>query len=844
MLIFMKGRDCTPQNATTFEFVSRQYIEGSPDITFSYRVLFSDGEPLTFSETITLTDSQWATKLPIDFKEALLEDLHLVLGISYYKLFCPPAFELNSIFLTPDQVTFWNTLYTKGLGEFLYRNNLSASIVPSFSAHDVSVRIATSLPTKARSLLVGVGGGKDSIVALELLKKYDRTGFVVATGKENTIAQNVTDIAGIGLQSMSRTLDPKLIAGVAGSYNGHVPISAVYAFLGVLEAALGGHAYIVVSNEYSSNFGNLLHEGTEVNHQWSKSTEFETLFQNYVRSQLTPSITYFSLMRPFYELRIVKLFTQLGTQYFEVFSSCNRNFAHVHEGGTSRWCGECPKCAFAFLMLSAFLSKEAVLHIFKKDLFEDKTLLPLFRDILGWGTLKPFDCVGTFDESRVALSMAREQWSDSYIVSELAPALTDTVLSKEVFKAQKAATIPSQFRLLGMDSVLILGYGKEGQASESYIKNRFPELTIGIADQKDGGDYLEEQHNYDVVVKTPVIPSEKVVGQSVTATQLFFNEVGREHIIGVTGSKGKSTTATLIYLMLKKAGKAVRLVGNIGVPALESILETPAKKDEIFVFELSSYQLEDLDVSPHVAVVTSLFPEHLDHHGSLEAYYKAKQTVTAFQTDADIFVYSPEFPLLVKWAEQSQAIKVPLSPLPFEIVNTSLKGAHNQSNAVLACSVAQLYEVTMQDVQATVDSFEGLPHRLMHVGTYTGIEFYDDSISTTPESAIAGLRALGNVDTIILGGVDRGYDFSELEKELRIQGVRNLILFPESGTHMLTSEEGFNVLHTRDMAEAVQFAYTHTEKGKSCLLSPAAPSYNLFKNFEERGALFSKQVIE
>jgi UDP-N-acetylmuramoyl-L-alanine---L-glutamate ligase len=128
------------------------------------------------------------------------------------------------------------------------------------------------------------------------------------------------------------------------------------------------------------------------------------------------------------------------------------------------------------------------------------------------------------------------------------------------------------------------------------------------------------------------------------------------------------------------------------------------------------------------------------------------------------------------------------------------------------------------------------------VGTFEEIDFYDDSISTTPESTIAGIRAIGNVDTIILGGVDRGYDFKALEAELRTSGVRNIVLFPESGEHMLGSEEGFRVLHTSSMDEAVQFAYAHTEKGKSCLLSPSAPSYNLFTNFEARGAAFSDAV--
>lgn len=841
MLILMEKGQYSADTATIFEFVDFNAQAGKREITFSYKVHFVDAEPLNFSETIILSRSDWMQVLDPSFRQCLLEDLHLILGISYYKLFCPKTFKGYPP-LSESQTLFWNSMYTKGLGEFLYRNGINRKNVASFTSSSDAQRKAVSLKLSPRSLLVGIGGGKDSIVSLELLNEYERTGFVVETGKSNPIAAEVALLAKVPLTTVTRTLDPQLITGVEGSYKGHVPISAVYAFLGVLEAALGGHAYIVVSNEHSSNFGNLMHEGNEVNHQWSKSSEFEKLFQSYVRSHLTPSITYFSLLRPFYELRIVKLFTEIGKKYFHTFSSCNRNFTHTHTEGGSRWCGECPKCAFAFLMLSAFLPKEEVIAIFKKDLFEDRSLQGLFNDILGYGDLKPFDCVGTFDESRVALLHARNSWSDSYMVQALLPQLGTETLSIDVFTAEQALTIPSQFRLLGMESVLILGYGKEGHANEIYLKTRYPKLGIGIADQQDGPNYLEKQHAYDVVVKTPVIPHTKVLRQYVTGTQLFFTEVRREMVIGVTGSKGKSTTATLLYLMLKKAGVSVRLIGNIGVPALQEILDRKPKKDELFVFELSSYQLEDLDISPHITVVTSLFPEHLDHHGSLESYYEAKHNIMSFQEAGDTFVSAEGFPLLSEWGKGTQATTVTPKPLPFEIDNQALRGQHMKSNVALAYTVAKMCNADDAKIEEVVNSFQGLPHRLELVGTHKEIEFYDDSISTTPESTIAGLHALKNVNTIILGGVDRGYDFTELEKELRTQGVKNVILFPESGERMLTSEEGFNVLHTFLMEEAVQFAYAHTQKGKACLLSPSAPSYNLFKNFEERGDVFKAAV--
>jgi UDP-N-acetylmuramoylalanine--D-glutamate ligase len=826
-------------SATNFEFVSRHFSPDKSELVFTYKTNFSDREPILFTEKIEADSLKNLINLPSEFQTAILEDLHLILGISYYKLFCPPNF-VTDIKLSPKQVLFWNTVYTKGLSEFSYVNNLDKSKFAQFTADSNYTRIVCEIAVDLNKVLVGIGGGKDSIVSLELLKDYDRTGFILETGKEYKVAREVSVVSGTPLSLVKRTLDPKLYEGVPGSYGGHLPISIIYAFLGVLEAAINKQAYVVVSNEFSSSFGTIVENGDDVNHQWSKSIEFEKLFQDYIVEALTPNVRYFSLLRPFYELRIVEQFTKIGKKYFEIFSSCNRNFSHSHDG--KRWCSECPKCAFAFLMLAAFLPPVELLKIFPKNLLEEENLLPLFKDLLGFGTMKPFDCVGTFEESQIALSMAKVNWGNTFIVKELLPYVEKVTLSSEIFKVQKAETVPTKFRLLGMNSALILGYAREGKTSEAWLKANFPDLEIGIADQENDPDYLSKQHEYDLVIKTAGLPGRLVERQFTTATNIFFNLVPRQNIIGVTGSKGKSTTSTLIYEMLKAAGKKVRLIGNIGKPMLESILEKPLDKDELCVIELSSYQLEDLDISPHVAVATSLFPEHLDYHGSLELYYNAKRNITRFQNKSDVFIYSPAFSDLALWAEESLAESITPKPLPFGINNKSLRGDHMKANVALAYTVAAQFGVTAKQAEVVVEEFVGLPHRLMYVGSWNDIEFYDDSISTTPESAIAAIKAIPNVNTIILGGVDRGYNFSQLESTLREYGVRNLILFPESGEHMLASEIGFNVLHTDSMKEAVEFAFKHTEKGKVCVLSPAAPSYNLFKNFEERGEAFTNAI--
>jgi UDP-N-acetylmuramoylalanine--D-glutamate ligase len=830
--------------AERFEFTDVQYQAGSAEILFTYTMHFAgDTTQMVFVEKITLADPDWATLVPPLFVTNILRDLHLVLGVSYYKTFLPPVFT-HLYALNSEQCEFFNALYHKGLGEFMYRNQLSFSRLATFAPNTEAAGIAVEVPVAQESLLVGIGGGKDSILALELLKKkFLVAGFVKTAGGSESLAKEVTDIAGVDLLVCKRELDPQLLKGITGAHDGHVPVSAIYALLGVLNAALTGRRYMVVANEHSTNFGSLTYEGREINHKWSGSAEFETLLQSYLKKYVTPSVGYFSLTRPFYELRVVREFTELCQPYFTTFTSCNRNFAH-HKGamGESRWCGTCPKCAFSFLAFSAFLNRDEVLEIFKKDLFADETLLPLYKDILGLGTAKPFDCIGTFEEAQYALWLAAAEHDESLVVRTFLSTIKELPVSEEVFRAQAAPTVPTQFRMVGMRSVLILGYGKEGEITKEFLEEEYPTLQIAVADKKFDEHYLDEQHNYDIIVKTPGIPQSQLVRQYTTATQLFLNRIPREQIIGVTGSKGKSSTATMLFEILQAAGKDVRLIGNIGIPALSMLLSRDYTVDTIFVFELSSYQLEGLDLSPHKAIVTSIFPEHMDHHGSMAAYVRAKFAIVEHQTNSDMYIYNPKYPVLCEWAEEIRSGAIPSQGLLYDLHNPVLQPVHMQDNAALAVVVAQELGCTDDIIVESLEQFKGLPHRLQLVGEKNGISFYDDSISTTPESAMAALEALPNVKTIILGGVDRGYDFSKLEALLQEKNVENIILFPESGTHILRDESRFNVLHTSSMAEAVAFALAHTKSGAACVLSPAAPSYNLFKNFEERGDAFIAAV--
>ncbi len=810
----------TKPKAKIFRFCGYVFEVKMSKITFNYRIEFSNREPIDFSETVILP------KIPKNFKQEtarkFLEPLHLILGVSYYKLYFPPKIEM--LFkLSKEQSDFWNTVYRKGLGEFMYKNQLDPKRLAKFSYSKIDI-YPDRIKTKDRALL-GIGGGKDSIVASELLKDFDFDSFLIETQKQDTVSCSVVDKIGRPSLKIRRMLDPKIFEKYEDSYNGHIPISVAFVFIGLLLSGMYGYKYVIMANEHSSNFGSLRYKGEIINHQWSKSIEFEKMFQEYSRKFITPDIVYFSLLRQFYEIRIAQMFAE-HKKYFPLFASCNKNVTVSKERQNSLWCGKCPKCAFVFLMLAPFVDKKELLNIFHKNLFADESLVQLFRDLLGFGKSKPFDCVGVPEESQTALFLASKDFKDEIIIKTFVSRIKNPQnLIDKVFKTVPTMTIPTPFRFLGIKSVCILGYGKEGKITEKYIKKNHPGLKIGILDKSLDKNYLEKQGDFDLAVRTPGISKEKIKIPYVTATNIFFS-LNKNFTIGITGSKGKSTTASLIYEILKTAGKKVRFIGNIGNPMLQVLLEK-VDPDEIFVIELSSYMLEDIEYSPNISLLLNLFPEHMDYHGGVENYYEAKKKIFKFQKLGDLRV-EPPF---------TEKIPLKKSEIP-------LLGEHNFKNIQATVKVARLLDVSNKDISNAIKNFKPLPHRLEFAGEFKGIKFYDDAISTTPESTIMAIKSLKNIGTIFLGGEDRGYDFRELEKILRLYKIKNIILFPESGDHILKSLKGFNILKTRSMEEAVKFAFQNTPKGQICLLSTASPSYSLWKNFEEKGNLFQRLIKE
>ncbi|OGZ79767.1 MAG: UDP-N-acetylmuramoylalanine--D-glutamate ligase, partial [Candidatus Staskawiczbacteria bacterium RIFOXYA2_FULL_32_7] len=846
--------------AINFEFTSYEFKPENGRVIFNYKTEFENKEPILWTETIVLPSALGLLDLkdiPKNQLEKILQSLHIILGISYYKFYCATNIKLPYQ-LNKNESAFWKAIYKNGLGEFFYRNNLNLKISSKFAYTNVIPNLIGNPESNIQTLdsrfrendkngyLIGVSGGKDSIVGAELLKKSGEniTAFYIETNKESELVNNVIKLTELPNLRIKRILDSKVFE--KHQYNGHIPISAIYAFLGMLTCILYKYDGFVVSNEYSSNFGNTKYKGLEINHQWSKTFEFEKMFSDYIKENISESLLYFSILRPFYEIRIAEMFNKYP-KYFQVFSSCNSNFK-IKNKNKNLWCGRCAKCVFTFTILSPFIEKKDLIKIFNKNLYQDKNLLPLFKDVFRFGKIKPFDCVGTFQEAQTALKIAEKNYKTDFIVRQLSK---KSKIYTEVFstqgesasggKTQSQNLIPEKFKFLGMKSALILGYGKEGIVTKKYLHKFYPKLKIGIADEKiDRKNYLKKQKGWDIAIKTPGIKKELTEISYTTATNIFLaNVIENNTIIGITGSKGKSTTSTLIYEILKSAGKDVEFLGNIGKPMLEYLLENKNVKSKIFVLELSSYQLDDIKFSPHIAVITNLFPEHLNYHGNLKNYYSAKKNIINFQTQNDYFIYNAKNKILNSWLKNYKGKAIPFTK---SNLKSNLLGEHNKSNIASAVEVAKILNISDEIITKVVLNFKGLEHRLEFIGEFKGIKFYDDAISTTPESTIMAIKSVPNIGTIFLGGQDRGYNFTQLEKIMKKYKIKNIVLFPNSGKRILKSTKGLNILNTKQISEAVKFAYKHTAKGSVCLLSCASPSYSLWKNFEEKGNQFKKFV--
>lgn len=397
--------------------------------------------------------------------------------------------------------------------------------------------------------------------------------------------------------------------------------------------------------------------------------------------------------------------------------------------------------------------------------------------------------------------------------------------------------------------ILILGFGREGKSTRRFLDKFLPEAVVEVADRNEmegvkhfGNQYLESMYDYDIVIKTPGVSLKDfdTRGVEITSqTDLFLSQFHAQ-TIGISGTKGKSTTTSLIYHLLKTSGRNAILTGNIGIPCFD-VMEDIGPEC-IVVYELSAHQLEYVHNSPHVGVLLNVFEEHLDHFGTFERYKAAKLNLLRFMDEHDTAIIHET---LLNDALDLFVNNVVFSLFDFSdlIDETALPilGDHNLLNvkaSLLACSA---YGIDYRELIPYLYSFKPLEHRLERVGTFGGVTFVNDSISTIPQATIAACKTLHKIDFLLLGGFDRDIDYSPLAKYLKVYPVPHLLFTGKAGERMMHLLDGISTGSMSvysSMEEAFAYIAAHAHQGDVCLLSPAASSYDQYKNFEERGKKF------
>jgi UDP-N-acetylmuramoylalanine--D-glutamate ligase len=419
--------------------------------------------------------------------------------------------------------------------------------------------------------------------------------------------------------------------------------------------------------------------------------------------------------------------------------------------------------------------------------------------------------------------------------------------------------------------ILVVGAGIEGDAALKYLRKHLPDSVIDVIDQKDGSMYLDKQKEYDLAVKSPGVKAELLVIPYTTATNIFLSNA-KGKVIGITGTKGKSTTTSLIFEMLKKQGLDVYLGGNIGQSPLD-FMDTLSDQSWT-VLEMSSYQLQDVKKSPHIAVLLMIVPEHLDYHLTFENYANAKRNLVRHQGEKDFTIVNRDYPVsnesdiltngkVFTVSREREAVDegcfvrdgkiwLRIAGGEAEVIDTKdilLPGKHNFENVCAAVMAATLAGASILNIQHVLKTFKGLEHRLEFVGEVGSIRFFNDSLATLPQATISALEALRETETLITGGFDRGLDYKDLGRAIVQSGIKTLILFPTTGARIWKEicEETDNPPEKFDvttMEQAVRIAFAETTPGKICLMSPASASFNLFKDYKDRGNQFKEEVLK
>ncbi|MCM1371024.1 MAG: UDP-N-acetylmuramoyl-L-alanine--D-glutamate ligase [Clostridium sp.] len=421
--------------------------------------------------------------------------------------------------------------------------------------------------------------------------------------------------------------------------------------------------------------------------------------------------------------------------------------------------------------------------------------------------------------------------------------------------------------------IAVVGFGKEGKSTYKFIR-KYSNQHLTILDSNEnllsqneelesdknidiitGKNYLDSLEDFDLIIKSPGIKfkdidiskfEERIVSQLSLTLDYFKNNT-----IGITGTKGKSTTTSLISEVLKRQGYDAYLLGNIGIPIFDYIDKINDKS--IFVIEMAGPQLEFVHSSPHIGIILNLFEEHLDFFKSKNDYFLSKMNMFKYQTNEDYGLYSSLNDTLKDYVKKG-SYDTNLIDIDSELIirdnyiefnnkklyditsKRNLLGNHNLENIKFVLRLSELLNLNLDKTIETINEFECLEHRMEYVGTFNGVKYYNDSIATIPDATINCLEALVCVDTIIFGGMDRGIDYSKLIKYFNESNINNFICMPETGYKIGKQIKKGNVYMVETLEEAVLKAKEVTKK--ICVMSPAAPSYNAFKNFEEKGRMY------
>ncbi len=849
--------------------------DSSGAVTCSFRFRANE---LTFEPTCRFTFTGKRHDVAPEVMANLVFHLGLAEMPSYWKATCSPRIEVRAGALSAEQIAFWQWLLTEGMGEFHYHNQTRFTD-PDFVTITASgaLRYARFDDPLDPGHVVPVGGGKDSLVTLDLLGQRTEAITALAINPPPSTGAAM-DIVGIADRAViDRRIDPRLLdVNKAGYLNGHTPFGAVVALASALAAVTLRRDQIVLSNESSSDHSTLVYRGKIINHQLGKSSSLEAAMHRYIASWVAADLRYFSVLRPFNELQIAGRFAAL-TELHGVVRSCNRGRK------TDAWCGACPKCLSTFIVLAPFLERSALVRIIGKDLLLDPACQAMLPSLLGEGAERPFECVATPAEIRAALELCgdtRQRVSPSTL-----EALTRTgergLVPEALYSIARAALQPRVSPLVERAAVGVVGLGLEGTSTCGHLVSSADRLDLTVIDDDpstasrlpakerpsqhirfaSGEEAVKLAPQLGVVFKSPGVPPSHpaiaaLSGSAIVTsnTSLFFERC-KGTIVGVTGTKGKSTTTSLLAHVLREAGFDARLVGNIGKPCLDDLDDLAGGDTRtIHCVELSSFQLEGLATSPHFAVVLGIFGDHLDRYGSMEAYVEAKASIARYQRRSDVVLYNADCPRATAIAGLSPARRVAFGrerpallgdgrerPLP-------LLGAFNHYNIWPSILVGRAFGVGDADLAAAIRSFRPLPMRLETVVEKDDIRFVCDIRSTAPEVTAAALEALGeSVGFLLLGGVDRNQDYRTLLPALERSAVRHVILFPPTGARIRETLEGSSLAHRfsffepASMEEAIRYVYAEAPKGPDvCLMSTAAPSNGgLFAGPDDKAKQFA-----